>query len=87
MGAITNADLLVLDDMGSEFPTSFYEMVTYNIINTRINLGLPTIISTNLSLEELDKRYNDRIVSRIIGTYNILCFVGEDNRSVKRIGR
>ncbi|MGN0552204.1 MAG: ATP-binding protein [Oscillospiraceae bacterium] len=82
---LINADLLVLDDLGSEFSSQFYESVTYNIINSRINLGLPTIISTNLSAAELQKKYNERIISRIFGEFSTLCLVGEDIRQIKRI--
>jgi len=46
---IENADLVILDDLGSEFQTSFTDSVIYEIINERINLGRPTIISTNLT--------------------------------------
>lgn len=79
------ADLLILDDLGSEFRTSFYESVIYNIINSRINLGLPTIISSNLSVPELQKNYNDRIISRLFSVYHIIPFVGKDIRQIKRL--
>lgn len=82
---LINADLLVLDDLGSEFKTGFYESALYNIINSRINLGLPTIISSNLSVTELQKNYNDRIISRIFGMFTTLMFVGEDVRQIKRL--
>ena len=82
---LINADLLVLDDLGAEFSSQFYESVTYNIINSRINLGLPTIISTNLTAAELQKKYNERIISRIFGEFSTLCLVGEDIRQIKRL--
>lgn len=82
---LINTDLLVLDDLGSEFRTSFYESVLYNIINSRINLGLPTIISSNLSADELQRNYNDRIISRLFSVYTMLMFVGEDIRQIKRL--
>ncbi len=82
---LISADLLILDDLGSEFRTSFYESVIYNIVNSRINLGLPTIISSNLSVPELQKNYNDRIISRLFSVYHILPFVGEDIRQIKRL--
>lgn len=84
--ALTNADLIILDDLGSESQNSFYEMTLYNIINTRINLGKPVIISTNYSMNELSERYNDRILSRIIGTYRLLMFYGNDIRMRKYTG-
>lgn len=82
---LLNADLLILDDLGSEFDTPFYSSTIYNIINTRINQGSPTIISSNLTSAELQKKYNDRIISRILGTYDLLRFVGEDIRQIKRL--
>lgn len=82
---LINTDLLILDDLGSEFRTSFSESALYNIINSRINLGLPTIISSNLSTAELQKCYNDRIISRIFGVFTTLMFVGEDVRQIKRL--
>ena len=85
MQVLINTDLLILDDLGSEFRTSFYESAVYNIINSRINLGLPTIISSNLSIAELQKSYNDRIISRIFGVFDTLMFVGEDVRQIKRL--
>lgn len=85
MSLLINTELLVLDDLGSEFSTSFYESVIYNIINSRINMGLPTIINTNLSTEELQKKYNDRIISRIFGMYTTLWLTGEDIRQIKRL--
>lgn len=85
MQVLINTDLLILDDLGSEFRTSFSESALYNIINSRINLGLPTIISSNLSTAELQKNYNDRIISRIFGVFTTLMFVGEDVRQIKRL--
>ena len=75
-----SCDLLILDDLGAEFSTSFTVSCIYNIINTRINRGLPTIISTNGSLSDLLKGYQDRVVSRIMGSYEVLRFCGNDIR-------
>lgn len=85
MQVLINTDLLILDDLGSEFRTSFSEPTIYNIINSRINLGLPTIISSNLSTAELQKNYNDRIISRLFSVFTTLMFVGEDIRQIKRL--
>ena len=57
--------------------------ITLEIINTRMNYSLPTIISTNLSLKELEERYTRRISSRIIGEYAVLDFFGKDIRQIK----
>lgn len=76
----TTCPLLILDDMGTEFVNQFTLSVMYNLLNTRQNKGLSTIISTNLSPEELARKYEDRIYSRIIGTSKILAFKGKDLR-------
>lgn len=81
---ILNADLVILDDLGSEFSTPFNNSTLYNIINTRINMEVPTIISTNLSLSELNEKYDDRIISRLTGMYTPYRFFGTDIRQVKR---
>lgn len=74
-------DLLILDDLGTEFVNQFTVSCLYNLINTRQNKGLSTLISTNLSPEELRTKYEDRIYSRITGTDSkILLFVGKDLR-------
>ncbi len=81
---LLNADLVILDDLGSEFSSSFYSASIYNIINSRANMGKPTIVSTNLSLDELQTRYDDRIISRLLGMYMTLRFIGSDIRLIKR---
>ena len=78
-----NCDLLIIDDLGSEFANSFTNTALYNIINSRINLSKPVIISTNLSPKELEEKYDQRIMSRIIGSYTHLLFIGQDIRQIK----
>ncbi len=78
--ALLECDLLVIDDLGAEFTTQFVAAAVNNIINTRMLTGLPTIISTNLSLKEIEKNYGARILSRIIGEYKIMSFMGSDIR-------
>jgi len=80
---LMGCDLLVLDDLGTEFSTSFTVAWLYNIINTRLMRKLPTIISTNLTPEELEARYAERITSRITGCYVSLEFFGRDIRQIK----
>lgn len=85
LDTLMSADLVILDDLGSEYKNAFYASTIYNIINTRINKHLPTIISTNLSTEDFQKRYDDRIASRLFGIYTYLEFAGEDIRQIKKI--
>ena len=56
----------------------------YNIINTRLNMNAPTIISTNLTPAQIEKRYEPRIVSRIFSNYDYLRFTGNDVRQLKK---
>jgi len=81
--ALLDCDLLILDDLGTEFSTSFTVSAIYNIINTRISRGLPVIINTNLTPEELEQKYTQRITSRITGNYVSLQFCGRDIRQLK----
>ena len=82
--AILHCDLLILDDLGAEYATQFSVAALYNIINTRLQGGLPVIISTNLTVKELEKRYTRRITSRIFGSYTALTFYGTDIRQILR---
>lgn len=82
--AVLNCDLLIIDDLGTEFKNSYTVAALYNIINSRILSKLPTIISTNFSSNELEEKYDQRITSRIIGEYSPLLLVGNDIRYIKR---
>lgn len=81
---LLETDLLIIDDLGVEFSTQFTVSCVYNIINSRILSGKPTIISTNLTPSELEDKYTQRITSRIIGSYISLKFIGRDIRQLKR---
>lgn len=80
---LLDCNLLVLDDLGAEFSTSFSAATIYNLVNTRINRHLPTIVSTNLTHQGLLQAYDERVVSRLIGTYDTLFFAGQDIRQKK----
>jgi len=81
-----DADLLIIDDMGSELTNQFTLSVMYNLINQRSNKNKSTIISTNLSQSELREKYADRITSRLFGMYRPLVFLGTDIRRQKLAG-
>lgn len=81
---LCDVDLLIIDDLGTEFSTPFTASVLHEIVNTRLLSGRPTIISTNLTPEGMTGRYSERIVSRIFGSYARLHFFGKDMRSVLR---
>ena len=77
--------MLILDDLGTEFPSAYVNAALYNIVNTRMMAGKPTIISTNLSFQEISKRYTDRLASRLFGGFEQFEFVGRDVRIQSKI--
>ena len=79
-------DLLIVDDLGTEMPGQFTTAALYSLMNDRILSGKPTIISTNLTVEELERRYNRQIASRLRGGYQRVPFLGEDIRVLKNRG-
>lgn len=81
---LQSTDLLILDDLGAEFDSQFYASVVYNLINSRLNANRPTIVSTNLDAAELNKRYGERVTSRLF-TMEQLIFVGSDIRKQKKL--
>lgn len=74
------SDLLIMDDLGSEMVTQFSMSALYTVVNTRLMEGRPTIISTNLTKEELRAKYSPAICSRILGSYRLMQFLGKDLR-------
>lgn len=81
---ITNCDLLIIDDLGTEFHNNFSSTQLYNICNNRMLKGKPIIISTNLSPEKMKDEYSERFVSRIFGNAQRLDFIGNDIRILKK---
>lgn len=84
---LLNVDLLIIDDLGTENLNNIKLSELFNILNTRLlnqnHHITKTIISTNLSLNNLFKTYDERIFSRLVGYYNICRFFGEDLRYKK----
>ncbi len=81
---ILDCELLILDDLGTEMSTSFTHSALYNIINSRLTAGKKTIVSTNLTAEEMSERYTPQVVSRIFGEYDTVPFRGRDIRAIKK---
>lgn len=79
-----NCDLLIMDDLGTEMLTSFVQSAFYRIVNDRLINRRKTILSTNLSVEEIGRRYGEAVRSRIEGEYERLQFYGKDIRIQKR---
>ena len=83
MQALMDARLTIIDDLGAEIENQFNVSDLYNLINSRLNLNRPVIISTNLMPKELERRYTNRIASRLMTMYKCLRFVGKDVRQIK----
>lgn len=81
---LLDCDLLILDDLGSEFISSFSISALYHLINSRLNLGRPMIINSNLSSSEMQNLYSERIVSRIFGFFETFRLIGSDIRALKK---
>lgn len=80
-------DLLIIDDLGTELTNNFVTSQLFSCLNERHMRTKATIISTNLSLEELRNRYSDRIFSRITSNYEICKLSGPDIRIYKKLNK
>ena len=81
-----DCDLLIVDDLGTELPGNFVTAAMYSLVNDRLLAGKSMIISTNLNIDEITKRYSPQIASRLQGNFKGLTFVGEDIRVLKNRG-
>lgn len=86
--SLLDVDLLIIDDLGTECMNNMKFSELFNVINTRLlnqnKKVTKTIISTNLNIQNLFKTYDERIVSRLIGNYDICRFFGDDIRLIKK---
>lgn len=80
MAPYYEADLLILDDLGTEFRTQLTSSVLGEVIDRRLRSGKKMIFSTNLTLKEMEKTYSARIISRLMGGFDYLPFMGSDIR-------
>ncbi len=76
-------DLLIIDDLGTEFSTQYTAAVLYQLLNQRLVNGKSVVLSTNLGGKELLKRYGERIYSRLLGSFDTCVFSGSDVRLIK----
>ncbi len=83
---LMECDLLILDDLGTEMPGQFTTAALYSLLNDRILEGKPMIISTNLTVDDMSRRYSPQIASRLRGNFQRVAFVGEDIRVLKNRG-
>lgn len=79
-----NCDLVIIDDLGTEVTNSFVTSQLFACLNERYMRRRSTIISTNLTLEELRDRYSDRIFSRITSYYKLCKLSGPDIRMYQK---
>lgn len=81
---IFDCDLLVIDDLGSEGINSYTVAQLFLLLNERLHREKSVIISTNLSIQQLKDIYSERSISRILGSYNLYKFSGNDIRQRKK---
>lgn len=85
---ILNADLLIIDDLGTESPSAAKYTELLSLLDYRsarnLKIRCKTIVSTNLDPQDLHKVYSERVVSRILGEFEILLIYGDDIRLIKR---
>lgn len=77
---VEEVDVLLLDDLGTEFSNSFTASRFFNLLNQRILTRKTMMISTNLNFKDLRELYSDRVVSRMMSDYEIIPLYGRDLR-------
>lgn len=82
----TSADLLIIDDLGTEMTGQFVTAALYSVLNERLLSSKPMVITTNLTVEEAGRRYSPQIASRLYGSFVRYTFVGDDIRVLKNKG-
>ena len=82
----TDCDLLIVDDLGTEMPGQFTTAALYSLVNDRILAGKAMIVSTNLTAEDLSRRYSAQIASRLRGNFTRVAFLGDDIRMKRNWG-
>jgi DNA replication protein DnaC len=82
----TDCDLLIVDDLGTEMPGQFITAALYSLINDRLLAGKAMIVSTNLTVDDLSRRYSPQIASRLRGSFTRVAFLGDDIRVKKNWG-
>lgn len=82
----SDCDLLIIDDLGTEMPGQFVTAALYSLLNDRMLERKPMLISTNLNVDEMNRRYSPQIASRLYGGFQRITFVGEDIRVLKNRG-
>ena len=81
-----DCDLLIIDDLGTEISGNFVTSSLYTLVNDRLLAGKSMLISTNLNIDEIARRYNPQIASRLQGSFKNMTFIGDDIRVLKNRG-
>lgn len=82
---LLSCDLLIIDDLGTEYANAFTQSAFFNCINERLLRSRHTIISTNLSVEQIRTEYSERVFSRIAEKYTFIRLFGDDIRIIKKL--
>ncbi len=81
---VYGCELLIIDDLGTEYPTDFGCTYLFAIINQRGIAGKSTLISTNHTMKQLREKYSERVTSRIVEDYAVFNIYGDNIRYQKR---
>lgn len=84
---LVDCDLLIIDDLGTEYKSELSRTELYNLINKKLLKNKRMIISTNYFPEDLKNIYSDRITSRLFGNFTVFKFIGEDIRLKKNLSK
>lgn len=84
MEDMNQCDLLIIDDLGTEAVTERVKADLFTCLNNRDLSKKATLISTNLTLDELNRRYSERIFSRVSSHFTFCKFEGRDIRMLKK---
>ena len=78
-------DLLIIDDLGTEFVSAYSTAALFDLINSRQIQHKSTILSTNLNHQGLEQIYSRRLLSRMVGDFEVLTFIGQDLRMQQKL--
>ena len=82
---LMECDLLIIDDLGTELSNTFTVSQLFRVVDGRLSAGLGTVISTNLPPNEMRDEFTDRVMSRIMSSYEIIPLYGEDIRVRRKL--
>lgn len=83
LNSLENADLLIIDDLGTEEDNKWTRAMIYQIIEKRNSVNLPVIITTNISIDDLKERYDYRTYSRLTSMCSFIRNTGGDIRKIQ----